>query len=300
MGTIDRRIGLLFLAFVVLLSMALARAAYLGTVKAGSLQHAAITQQITRVVIPAPRGAITDRNGVELAISESAYDVAADPYLIKNPQADAQKLAPLIGKPFTSILTGLTRPHTGFVYLAHLIDGQRAAAISKLNIEGLTMIPQATRVYPRSWAASQVLGSVHLDGHGYSGIEYRYDGPLRGTNGVRRVVNDAIGQPISIDEERASVPGKTVELTIDAALQDEVEQVLAGVGAQYSPRGATAIAMDPATGQILALANWPRVNANDVGSSPPYASNDRAVTFNYEPGSTFKAITVAGALQDQL
>ena len=83
-------------------------------------------------------------------------------------------------------------------------------------------------------------------------------------------------------------------------LQDEVEQVLAGVGAQYSPKGATAIVMNPQTGAILALANWPRVNANDPGSSPAWADQDRAVGFNYEPGSTFKAITVAGALQDGL
>src|SRR5579884_843526 len=298
MATIDRRIGLLFLAFVALLTIATVRATYLGTVNAGSLRHAAITQQITREIVPAARGAITDRNGVELALSESADDVVADPYLIKNAQGAAQELAPLLGKPFTTVLTELTRPHTGFVYLAHLLAGDRAASIAKLKLDGITLVPRVTRVYPRSWVASQVLGNVHLDGHGYSGIEYRYDNVLRGTDGVRRIVNDAIGQPISIDDVRPTVPGRTVRLTIDAALQDEVEQVLAGVGAQYSPRGATAIALDPQTGAILALANWPRVNANDVASAPPYASDNRAVTFNYEPGSTFKAITVAGALQD--
>jgi cell division protein FtsI/penicillin-binding protein 2 len=143
-----------------------------------------------------------------------------------------------------------------------------------------------------------VLGSVGVDDHGLSGLEYRYDSVLRGRDGVRRIVDDAIGQPISIDDVHAMKPGRTIELTIDAALQDEVEQVLAGVGAQYSPKGATAIAMDPNTGAILALANWPRVNANDVSGAPSYANEDRAVGFNYEPGSTFKAITVAGALQD--
>jgi cell division protein FtsI/penicillin-binding protein 2 len=124
---------------------------------------------------------------------------------------------------------------------------------------------------------------------------------------MRRIVNDAIGQPISVDEARPMVPGKTLQLTIDSALQDEVEQVLAGVGATYSPRGATAIAMDPNTGQILALANWPSVQAGDPSTACDaawsqatcaYASQDRAVSFNYEPGSTFKAVTVAGALQD--
>jgi cell division protein FtsI (penicillin-binding protein 3) len=92
--------------------------------------------------------------------------------------------------------------------------------------------------------------------------------------------------------------GKTLTLTIDAGLQNEVEQVLAGVGEQYSPKGATAIAMDPNTGAVLALANWPRVNANDPGGAPPSAQMDKAVGYSYEPGSTFKAVTVSGALQD--
>src|SRR5205823_12806418 len=131
-----------------------------------------------------------------------------------------------------------------------------------------------------------------------SGLEYKYNHALRGQDGVRKIVSDAIGQPISVDDVHATRPGKPVRLTIDAALQDEVEQVLAGVGAEYSPKGSTAIVMDPNTGQILALANWPRVDGNAPAGAPSYANDDRAVSFNYEPGSTFKAFTVAGALQD--
>jgi cell division protein FtsI (penicillin-binding protein 3) len=297
-GLIDRRIGLLFLAFVCLLAIAVMRATYLGSIRAGSLQRAALTQQVSTETLPAERGSITDRNGVELAISQSADNIAADPYLIKDPLTAARQLSPLLGKSETTLLALLTKRHTGFVYLAHLVPGDRAAAVSKLRINGVSMVPQIRRAYPRSWAASQVLGTVGWDDHGLSGLEYRYDQALRGRDGIRKVVNDAIGQPISINDVRPTQPGKTVQLTIDAALQDEVEQVLAGVGAQYSPRGATAIAMNPNTGEILALANWPRVNANDVAGAPSYATADRAVSFNYEPGSTFKAFTVAGALQD--
>ncbi len=298
MGVLDRRIGLLFLVFIALLSIALLRATYLGSFKAPSLRKAAATQQVQTVTIPAPRGAITDRNGVELAVSEAAADIVADPYLIKNPQGVAQQLSPLLGKPVPSVLQLVTKPHTGFVYLAHLLDGQKANAIGKLNIAGITLIPGTKREYPRVWAASQVLGSVGWGNRGLSGLEYKYNTLLQGQNGVRKIVSDAIGQPISVDDVRNTRPGKTLQLTIDAALQDEVEQVLAGVGAQYQPKGATAIVMDPNTGQILALANWPRINANDPASAPSYANEDRAVGFNYEPGSTFKAFTVAGALQD--
>lgn len=298
MATIDRRIGLLFLVFVALLGTALLRATYLGAVRSGKLKEVAATQQVTKVTLPAPRGSITDRNGVELAISQTAYDIAADPYLIKDPATVAAKLAPLLHRSQTKVLTLLSKPHTGFVYIGRLVPADRTSAIKKLNIDGLSYVPQIKRVYPRSWAASQVLGSVGWDDRGLSGLEYRYERALRGQDGMRRIVNDAIGQPISIDDVHATRPGQTIRLTVDAALQDEVEQVLAGVGAQYSPKGATAIAMDPNTGAILALANWPRVNANDPSGAPSYANENRAVGFNYEPGSTFKAFTVAGALQD--
>jgi cell division protein FtsI (penicillin-binding protein 3) len=298
MRLIDRRIGLLFLVFVSLLMIAAVRATYLGSIRAGKLQRAAATQQVTRERMPAERGSITDRNGVELAISETADDVAADPYLIKDPVKAAHQLSPLVGKTPQALLPLLTKRRTGFVYLAHLVAGDRAAAISKLRIDGVSTVPQIKRSYPRSWAASQVLGSVGWGDHGLSGLEYRYNGVLRGTDGVRRIVNDAIGQPISITDQKPTQPGKVVRLTIDSALQGELEQVLAGVGAQYSPRGATAIAMNPNTGEILGLANWPRVNANNPSAAPSYANDNRAVSFNYEPGSTFKPFTVAGALED--
>jgi cell division protein FtsI (penicillin-binding protein 3) len=299
-AAVDRRIGWLFIFFLGLLGLAVLKAADLGLLQAGSLQAAAVTQQVTQNTIPASRGLITDRNGVELAISESAAAVIADPYLIKQPQVAAAKLAPLLGKPVLTVLSLVTKPHAGYVPLARLLPADRAAKIMKLQIDGISTTPESTRFYPRGWAASQVLGSVHLDGSGASGLEYRYNQQLHGVTGERRIVNDAIGQPISIDDVRTMQSGQTMKLTIDAALQDEVEQVLAGVGAQYSPKGATAIVMDPNSGSILALANWPRVNANDPGASPAYATDNRAVTFNYEPGSTFKAITVAGALQDNV
>src|ERR1700753_3118578 len=118
MGAIDKRIGILFPAFLALLSIAARRATYLGALRAPQLRRAAATQQVTTTKIPAPRGTITDRNGVELAISESANNIAPDPYLIKHPQSVAQKLTPQLGKPLSTVLTGLTKPHTGFVYLA--------------------------------------------------------------------------------------------------------------------------------------------------------------------------------------
>jgi cell division protein FtsI (penicillin-binding protein 3) len=305
MVAIDRRVGYIFVAFLSLLAAAVVRAVYLGVVRADSLHQAAVSQQITNERIPATRGAITDRNGVQLALSESAADVVADPYLIKrgNPMLMAQTMAPLLHMPVLKVFTAITKPHTGWVMVAKEVTPATAQAIMALKfdgkpINGITSVPDVKRVYPRDWTAAQVLGGVHSSGAGDAGLEYRYNSFLSGRAGERRIVNDAIHQPISIDEVRPMQSGKTVQLTLDAALQNEVEQVLAGVGEQYSARAATAIAMNPGTGAILALANWPRVNANDPNAVRSVVDRDHAVADSYEPGSTFKAITVAGALQD--
>ncbi|HXE44661.1 MAG TPA: penicillin-binding protein 2 [Conexibacter sp.] len=293
----DRRIGLLFLGFLAALGLATLRAGWLGTIQAPRLQSAAAIQQVQTIALPAPRGTITDRNGAVLAISEPASDVSATPYLIRAPLRVANELAPLLGSDTGSVLAKLSE-RGGFVYLAKRLPAARAQRIAKLRLDGVTLTPSSRRIYPRDWLASQLLGaSSDTPGRGL-GFEYGEDRVLRGEDGIRKVVSDALGQPISIRDARPTIPGRDVQLTIDANLQDKVESVLAGVGQVYRPRGATAIVMDPQTDQILALANWPRVDANDPGGAPPYAQQDRAVGFTYEPGSTFKAITVAGALQD--
>jgi cell division protein FtsI/penicillin-binding protein 2 len=299
---IDRRIGLLFLAFLCLLGIAVTRAMDLGTLQAGSLRRAASTQQVQNVRVPAPRGTITDRNGVQLAISESADDVIADPYLIDkgNPASVAAKLAPLVSQPVGTVQQEITKPHTGYVDFAHLIPADTALQISNLRINGITLTPEVKRVYPRGDLAAQVLGTVGFGDNGSWGVEYRYNKVLAGRNGIRRIVYSGNGQAISINDLRATEPGKTIQLTIDSALQAYVEQVLAGVGQQYHPKGATAIVTNPNTGAILALANWPAVNPNNPAAASSPQFEDQAVGFSYEPGSTFKAITVAGALSDGL
>ncbi len=298
-GLTDRRIGLLFLVFVAALGVAALRSAWLGAVRAPALKRAAATQQVQTVAMPAPRGTITDRNGAVLAVSEPASDVSATPYLIRRPLAAAAKLAPLLGLDDSEVLKRLSE-QTGFVYLARRLPAGRANRIAALRLDGITLTPSSRRIYPRDWLASQLIGSASEQRGGGTGFEYREDKVLRGQDGIRRVVSDALGQPISIEDERPTVPGKDVELTLDANLQDKVESVLDGVGQVFRPRGATAIVMDPQTSEILALANWPRVDANNPGGAPAYAQQNRAVGFTYEPGSTFKAFTVAGALADHV
>jgi cell division protein FtsI/penicillin-binding protein 2 len=140
---------------------------------------------------------------------------------------------------------------------------------------------------------------VGVDNYGLSGIEQSLEKTLHGKDGKRRIVNDALGKPVSIVDSERALPGKDVQLTIDANIQQRVESVLAGVGQAFTPRGATALVMDPRTGEILALANWPAADPSKPGAAS-YSTQNRAVQTNYEPGSTFKAFTVAGALEEKL
>ncbi len=298
MRLIERRIGFLFAVFLSLLAIGYAKATWLGVVKAGSLKRAAATQQKTDVQIPARRGAIMDREGTELAVSQPAVTIAATPYLVKDAAATAAKLAPLLGKPEDELIKQLARRDTGFVYLARRIPQSKAQRVQKLGIEGLELIPEFKRLYPRDWMASQLLGVTGTDNQGLSGLEYSLDKYLHGRDGERKMTKDALGDAIRMRETKPTVPGSNVRLTLDNAIQDRAEQVLAAVGEVHKPKGATAIVMDPRDGSILALANWPQVNANAPGDAPDYARQDRAIGATYEPGSTFKAFTVAGALEE--
>jgi cell division protein FtsI (penicillin-binding protein 3) len=265
---------------------------------------------------PAVRGEITDRNGVVFALSVPADEIVADPIQInktyKDPQAVADKLAPLLGISKLTTLALITKPNTAYVKLAADVPttiASRIAAI-KLNdvtgINGINALPIERRSYPRGVEAGQVLGWSGTDGHG-DGLEYVFNHQLAGVTGKRETVIDADGKAISVQTIKPMVPGKNLALTISAPLQSEVESVLASVGAQFKPSGATAIVTDPQTDQILALANWPAVNPNNVPATAwqsqdghvPVAE-DQAVDMSYEPGSTFKAITVAGALEDHV
>jgi cell division protein FtsI (penicillin-binding protein 3) len=290
---------LIFGLFFMLLVLAATRTFYLGVLDGGSLRNAARSQQLTDEAVPAQRGSITDRNGVDLAVSEPAQDISATPYLLTDPLGAAQRLAPLLGQSQAVVLRKLSE-HTGFVFLARALPAKQAKAVLALKIPGVAGAPVMRRVYPRGTLAAQVLGIVGTEGNGLAGLEYSENSLLHGHTGQRRVVSDAIGQPVSITEAHHVQPGASLSLTLDANIQQHTEEVLSAVGSVFSPKDATAIVMDPGSGAILAMANWPQVNANDPGASPAGAMENRSVGFSYEPGSTFKAITVSGALQQRL
>jgi cell division protein FtsI (penicillin-binding protein 3) len=297
---VERRIGLLFALFLLLLGLAALRATWLGTVKAGSLSERAVSQQIEDLPVPASRGTIFDRHGVELAVSEDAVTVFANPFLIDNPAKVAARLAPLVGRREEDLLRKLSDHDAGFVYLRRKMDASQGQKVERLEIEGIGTMVEPKRTYPQGYLASQVIGSVGTDNYGLSGLEHARNGQLRGEDGERRLVKDALGEPVSMIEVERAEAGEDLRLTLDAAIQERTEAVLNEVGQTYQPAGATAVVMDPRTGEILALANWPRVDPDNVGNAPSYARQNRAIQASYEPGSTFKAITISGALEEKL
>jgi cell division protein FtsI (penicillin-binding protein 3) len=295
---IERRIGLLFACFLLLIGLATLRAGYLFAFKGSGLRQLAATQQVENVTEIAKRGTITDRRGADLAVSEDASTVYATPYLVKDPTGAAEKLAPLLNRPRDEIAAVLADRKRGFAYLARKIDPHKGARIQRLNIAGVGVLDDSRRYYPEGSLASQVLGTVGIDNKGLSGIEQQLDSTLGGTDGQQRIVKDARGDAVSLKQLHGEKSGKDLRLTLDSSLEARTESVLADVGRIYQPKGATAIAMNPSNGDVLAMANWPAVNANKIEDAPAWARVNRAVGMTYEPGSTFKSITVAGALSD--
>ncbi len=307
MHAVDRRIGLLFGAFVALLAIASLRAADLGIFNAGSLQRFAASQEVDNKVIPAVRGMITDRTGQVLALSEQADTVNADPQEIaktdESPTKLAAMMAPLLGVPLPKVVAELSESSKGYVPLAYDVPASNATKIKSLTIKGQPIsgvwnVPAEQRVYPLGDTASQVLGWVNSSGIGASGVEYVFNHQLKGQAGVTRIVQDGNQQAIGVDDTKPMRPGDKIALTLSVPLQQEVEKVLAQMHATYGGTKATAIAVNPQTGQILADANYPFADANHIRATPLANTEDESVDLSYEPGSTFKAVTIAGGLMD--
>ncbi|HEX2129146.1 MAG TPA: penicillin-binding protein 2 [Solirubrobacterales bacterium] len=298
MSLIERRVGLLFACFVSLLAVVLVRAVWVQGVQGGSLAQEARGQQTETVVIPGSRGTIFDRAGRELAVSEDAATVFATPYQVKDSPETAHKLAKILDANESEILERLTAD-SGFEYVNRKVSLDVANQIAAADLKGIGMMPDSRRIYPQGELAGQVIGTVGTENQGLTGLEASEDAILHGTDGEREVVRDALGDELKRDTVDAAETGADLKLTIDANIQAKTEEVLAGLGQTYDPAGATAIVMDPRSSEVLAMANWPGIDPSDPSSiSDPDLLGNMATGFTYEPGSTFKAFTVAGALED--
>lgn len=287
---------LLMLAFV---AMA-ARLFVLQVVEAPVYAQLAEQQRTRYGTFPARRGALLDREGRALAISVDLKTVYADPTLVEDPAATADKLARILKMPPEVIAASLTAPDTRFQFIKRQVDPDIARRIEKLNLAGIGMQTEAKRVYPDGRLASHVLGFVNVDGIAQEGIEAAYDDILEGTPGRMRLEQDPEGRPLPQAEfsYEAPVPGESLLLSIDKDIQFDTELALAEAVRAYHATSGSAIVMDPRSGEILAMANVPNFDPNDFNTSDPDERRNRALTDVYEPGSVFKVVTLSAALSE--
>jgi cell division protein FtsI (penicillin-binding protein 3) len=296
----NRRIVVLAGVFVVLLAVALGRAVWLQAIKGPELAAMAIRQHRETVVVPAARGTIFDRNGEPLAIGEQTTTVYANPRQVNRPRDLTLAVGKALGVAPAALYPQLVDRSKGFVYVARKADPLRAEQLRKLGFAGLGFYPEELRTYPQGPVAAQVLGYAGLDNKGLEGLERSLDNVLSGRPGIQTVVKDPFGRALDVVSTKPEIPGKNVRLTIDHQIQSNAESVLQGTVRQWGARSASAIVMDPHTGEVLAMAVAPRFNANRFPTTRADRRRNRAVTDTYEPGSTFKLVTIAAALEDRL
>jgi cell division protein FtsI (penicillin-binding protein 3) len=294
----NRRISLLAAAFLLLLGAAFARAVWIQVIKGPEYAAMALRQHRETVIVPASRGTIVDRNGEPLAIGRLATTVYANPRQV----TDARNLTLVASKQFgldpAELYPTLVDRSKGFVYVERKADPRKAKILQSMDFAGLGFYPEELRFYPQGPIAAQVIGYAGLDNKGLEGLERSLEGTLAGKPGSQTIVKDPFGRALDVVETKAETPGRSVRLTIDREIQANAEEVLQETVRRWGARAATAVVMDPHTGQIYAMATAPRFNANRFPTTRADRRRNRAVTDTYEPGSTFKLVTIAAGLQE--
>jgi cell division protein FtsI (penicillin-binding protein 3) len=297
---VNRRIRLLLAVLTFAFGGLLLRATWLQGVRAESLARLGQTQHRESVALPASRGTIYDRAGVELGLGEPATTVYANPKQIVNPRAAAVAVERTLGLDADHIYPELADRTRGFLYVERQADPAQAAALQRLKLSGFGFYPEERRTYPQRSVGAQVLGYVGIDGNGLSGLELQFDKQLAGRAGHETIVKDPSGHVIDVEQQRPETAGRDVFLTLDHTIQANAEEVLRETVHKWQAKSASAIVLDPRTGAVLAMAVQPGYDANRFPTTPSDLQRNRTVTDTYEPGSTFKLVTVAAALSERL
>lgn len=282
---------------VLLLVLLGARAAFLGTVRAEDLTARGQQAHRHTVDLLAPRGALVAADGTDLANDRLAVDVTASPIAVTDDQGVAARLAPILKRDPNDLANKLAGPGQ-YTVLARDVPPRAADRARKLGIAGIYYSDTYQRFVPGGEMAAQVIGLTGDERQGLSGMEQELDENLTGTPGHRLEVRDVFGRPIQTLEDQEAVPGQDVRLTLDPAIQSQVESTLAATREATGAKSAMAIVMDPRDGSILAMASVPRFNPNERAELNPELERNRPVVDTFEPGSTFKIATMTAALED--
>lgn len=267
-----------------------------------NLAAQALAQRSDTVELFARRGSITDRDGNVFVRSLPSESVYAVPHDITNVDDTVAKLQSLFGKLSPDTIAALRDKHLWFIWIARKIPSETADKVRALGLPGIALKQEVTgkRVDMAGDMASTLLGFVGTDENGLDGLEYSFDSILKGVSGRETLETDEFGRPIPFGHEtivKPAKPGLTLQLTLDSYLQYVTEKALNEQVTKYHALNGTAIVMDPYTGAVLAMANLPQFDPNHFWKFSDAARRDRAVTDAYEPGSTYKLVTAAAALE---
>lgn len=300
---LQKRLTVLLVVIVVVFVALVARLFWVGVVSSEDLQKKAEDQWTRSLPIVANRGKILDTNGAELAVSTTTYNIFTRAREIKTPVDTANVLAQILNDKFSTILDKVCDKSASEILVATKIDTQTAIKIYQKQLDGVYVTENSTRLYPNGDALTQVLGFTTSDGQGQAGLEAQFDDILKGKNGYLLVQSDLTGVslPNSLDTFIPATSGTDIQLTIDLNLQKFVEKTCEKIMVEQKAKGVNAILMKSKTGEILAMTSKPSFDLNniprdDVAWLMETVKNKNVVDV-YEPGSTFKIITMAIALE---
>lgn len=291
--------GLLLLIVIIFVI----RLFYVQVIRFDHYKTAALSDQLRQYEIPAARGAIRAHDGNQVlpfVLNEQLFTLYADPGYLKKPDEVAAKIVPIVGGDANKYAAQMRTKDTRYVVLAKKLTRAQQEQIAKLKIPGLGTVEQDYRAYPQGSLAAQVLGFVNNDGKGVYGIEQALNTTLAGTPGELKAITDASGVPLAASKEntrKAPVNGSDVVLTIDLALQQQLETILAEGAKNAKAESASAIIMDPRTGAVKAMGNVPTYDPSKYyDQSDPSIFQNAAVSEPIEVGSIMKSMTTAAAL----
>lgn len=278
-----------------------ARSFYLQVVQHEQLIKLAERQHNRTIPIIPARGGIFDRTGAPLAVSLEMDSLYAEPKRINGPARTAAALAPIIQLPQHELQRKLDSEKS-FAWIARQLPPETASKIRQLKLPGIGFVKESKRFYPNFEIASHVLGFTGMDPDGLEGIERRYDATILGKTGYLLTERDALGRDVSIRNAvvQDAAPGKNLYLTLDKNIQYFTEKELAKAVIASSAKSGMALVMDPWSGKVLAMANYPTFNPNSFRQYPTLNLRNRCVADSFEPGSTFKIFLLSAALEEKL
>jgi cell division protein FtsI (penicillin-binding protein 3) len=275
------------------------RAVHLQVLQGDKLMRLGQRQHLKEWIVLPKRGALFDRTGEPLALSLESQSVYARPHRVPDADKLSRQLAPILKLRTSEVKEKLTAEKP-FVWIKRQVSSAEAEKVQALKADGLGMFYEPNRHYPQGQLAGQLIGFVGLDSEGLEGLELKYNDYIRGETGSSVAERDALGRRVLVQgvEGLHIPPGSDIHLTLDTSIQHMAERELEAAILKYRAKAGVVIVLEPFTGEVLALANYPSFDPNHYNKQSAEQRRNRAVTDSFEPGSTFKTILAAAALEE--